>query len=205
VLLDLQRRRSSRSGIGPVIGVTVATALVASLAWTGHAVGVHALHLLVDVVHLLAAALWVGMLAPLWLVVWRSTLSHAWHQLALSAADRFFWPGVIAVLALAASGAANAVWLVGSLHDLVATRYGLLVVAKVVLFAAMVLAATVNRALTRRLRVGSLDGASRAARALRASATVELLCGAMAIAVVALLGVTAPPSHQHPMHHMHGM
>jgi copper resistance protein D len=205
-LASAWRGTTQRPWPAQVLHLAIAAALVASLAWTGHAVGPHPAHLAADAIHLLAAAAWLGMIAPLWLIVRRASSSGGWDQLAVSASDRFFWPGVTAVIALAASGVINATWLVDSVADLLTTRYGLLLVGKVAFFGLMVVAATINRSLTRRLRALTSEEDRRARlRALGTSITVELLCGLAAIAVVAQLGVTPPPAHEHAMHHMEGM
>jgi copper resistance protein D len=195
-----------RSYFGVLLSVTAPLGLICTLAWTGHALGTHPAHLLVDVIHLLAAALWIGMIPPLWFVVRRAPSSPAWSALALTTADRFFWPGIVAVIAVAGSGLANASWLIGSATAVFTTTYGLLLAAKVSVFLVMVLLAINNRSITRRLRRhGSSDDPRAGLRALFWSITFELTCGIAVIVLVAVLGVTAPPAHEHLMHQMNGM
>jgi copper resistance protein D len=203
-----QREPRRASKVGITANAVGSIGLVCSFAWTGHAVGANPAHLVADVVHLLAAAVWYGMIPPLWLIVRRATATATadWRHVAVAAADHFFWPGLISVIALAASGLASATWLVGSVRELATTPYGRLLAIKVSLFVFMLAAATVNRSLTRKLRVlGSADEQHASLTVLRTSISVEFLLGVAVIAVVALLGVTPPPAHQHSMHHMSNM
>ncbi len=198
--------QARQSAIVDALDAAASAGLVCSLAWTGHALGTHPAHLLVDAIHLLAATAWLGMIPPLWLVVRCAPSSSAWSQFAVAAASRFFLPGVTAVAVLAATGIGNSVWLLDSAADLLTTKYGVLLAAKVLLFIAMLALATVNRRLTRRLPAIVLQDERRAALSgLRTSMLAELVCGAVVIALVGWLGVTAPTAHEHVMHQMHGM
>lgn len=182
-----------------------AAALVASLAWTGHASASGPPHLLGDAVHLLAASLWVGMLPPLWFVVSAAArgTQPASLQLAADATRRFSAVGALAVAALAATGVLNAWWLVAAPGDLVTSRYGLLLLAKIALFAAMVALALVNRfVLTPRIDPAppSEAGRLRALVQLRRNIVAETLLATAVITIVGVLGVTAPAMHDSAPH-----
>jgi putative copper resistance protein D len=183
-------------------------ALPASLAWTGHALGSHAGHLVADAIHATAAALWVGMLLPLWLVVRRAAAGPAWSGFAAAAARAFFLPGAIAVVLLAASGIVNALWLLDSVGDLFTTAYGGLLAAKLALFAGMLVLAAINRfSLADRIDDQGTEG-SRAVRALRRSMLAEAALAAAILGLVGILGITPPTAREHesmPMDGKQGM
>ena len=205
-LLWVRRARGQTSVFVDVLMAAMSVVLVSSLAWTGHALGTHPAHLLVDAIHLLAAALWLGMLPPFWLVIRRGTSTTAWSEFATAAASSFFVPGVLAVTALALTGVANSLWLVDSAADLLTTRYGVLLVSKVSLFGVMLVLAALNRALARRLNANTLPGERLAElRVLRRNVVAELVFGMAVLALVGTLGVTAPATHEHSMHEMHDM
>jgi putative copper resistance protein D len=185
----------------------LAAALVGSLAWAGHAIGSNGLEGLVhpaaDVLHLLAAAAWLGTLPLLALLLAGAPQDAAALTAVRAATRRYSALGVLSVGTLLASGLVNSWYLVGSVPALIETPYGRLVLAKVALFAAMVVVAAVNRyRLTPQLGAGTAARAGDALRRLRRNAAVEMLLGAGIIVIVAALGVEPPASHvhQHPVY-----
>ena len=113
---------------------------------------------------------------------------------AAAAAGRFSTLGILAVGVLLVSGTINAAFLLGGLHSLISTAYGRLLLLKVVLFAAMVSLAGVNRQrLLPRLadHVGP-DQGSRTVQQLVRSALAEIAIGFAIILVVGVLGIMAP-------------
>src|SRR6185369_15346235 len=111
--LDLAWRRR-RGGDGPPLGLAaalIAAALLASLAWAGHAVGterpLRPLHLTADALHLLGAGLWLGALVPLFFVLSRARTARtqAWSAAAARATAAFSRLGLFAVATLLVSGA----------------------------------------------------------------------------------------------------
>jgi putative copper resistance protein D len=176
--------------------------LLISLGWIGHAVegqgATRLVHQINQMVHLLAAALWLGGLVPLaWLLRWaRSPSGTAWISLARDVVPRFSQMGYAAVALLAATGALNTLLLVGSIQALVGTPYGRLLSLKILLFLAMVTVALFNRfRLLPRLRREAQ--ASAAAAALARSVLFEQGLGLTILAVVGVLGTWPPAIHDH--------
>jgi len=195
--------------------VVLAAALVGSLAWAGHAVGSNGIegvvHPAADVLHLIAAAAWLGTL-PLLALFLALLLAQPQHDddavaAARVATLRFSALGIVSVGALLATGIVNTWYLAGSVPALVGTPYGRLLLAKVALFAGMVAIAAVNRfRLTPQLVPNASSGASSrardAVRRLRRNALAETLIGAGIVIIVAALGTEPPASHvhQHPVY-----
>ena len=185
--------------------LAMAVAFVGSLAWAGHAIGGQGfegvLHPAADALHLIAAAFWLGTLVPLALLL-GSAADDAGALATMRAATlRFSSLGLAAVGTLLASGIVNTWYLVGSIGALLGTDYGRLVLVKIALFLLMVAVAAVNRLrLTPQLvddRRAALIETAR--RQLRRNAAIEASLGALVIAVVAVLGVLPPGSHDHPV------
>lgn len=186
-----------------VWGVTVAAGLIvaASFAWTGHGAATEGpgglLHLIADIIHAVAAALWLGALAALTILLVRRPGPHdlGVHR----ALHSFAGVGTLAVVLLVLTGLVNSWFLVGPARvgDLGTNLYGQLLIAKIVLFVLMLVLAAGNRfRLTPVL--GSVLAAGedprQAFQRLRHSVLAETLVGAVLLAVVAVMGTLAPPS-----------
>lgn len=175
------------------LGALVAAAYLGSLAWAGHAVGAqapdNAVQIAADVVHLLAAGVWLGSLPALAAVLAESRPD----DIAARAAQRFSALGLVCVTALVASGLVNAWHQVGAVPALFGTLYGHLLIAKITLFAAMIVVAVVNRGYLAP-RVVEADPGAR--RSLRRNVLVEVGLGLGVIVVVSRLGITVPAAHQ---------
>jgi copper resistance protein D len=174
--------------------------LLVSLGWVGHAVEgqgvIRLVHQINQMVHLLAAGLWLGGLVPLaWLLERaRSASGTAWISVAREVVPRFSQMGYAAVALLAATGAVNTLLLVGSTQALVGTPYGRLLGLKILLFLAMVTLALFNRfRLLPRLRREAQAAA--AAAALARSVLFEQGLGLAILAVVSVLGTWPPAMH----------
>jgi copper resistance protein D len=186
------------SGLWSVTSLLGAAAL-ASFAWTGHGASddgpAGAVHLAGDVVHLLAAGVWLGALASLAILLFTSSSPEALEALHRALAG-FSGVGTATVAALLASGLLNSWFLVGPRHvrDLVATAWGLVLCAKVAVFVGMLALAGLNRfRLTPALERSLADPAT-ALRRLRASVAVETCAGVAVLALVGVLGTLPPPS-----------
>ncbi len=182
--------------------VVLATVFVGGLAWAGHAIGASGpegtIHPAADVLHLVAAAAWIGTLPFLALLFAMSEHGALPMALARAATLRFSILGIASVATLFASGVVNSWYLVGSVSALTETAYGKLLLVKVALFFAMVAVAAVNRfRLTPRM--AGDQTATAALRQLRNNAVLETLGGAVVLCIVAVLGTLPPASHAH--HH----
>jgi putative copper resistance protein D len=178
------------------------TLAAATFGWMGHGAATdgsgHALHLAADVLHALAATLWIGALAAFAGLVAPARQPLVRLAAAAEALRRFSPLGIALVATLAATGLVNGWYLVGTdvtaaLHD----PYGQLLALKLVLFAGMLLLAALHRqrsvpALARRISSGALpDGDALAS--LRRSILAEALLGFAVLALVAWFGTLPPP------------
>ena len=177
--------------------------LVAGIAWTGHA-GSGAddwsnLHLTADVLHLVAAAAWLGGLVPLTLLLSQALRNEAdpWASLASQAARRFSMLGIVSVGTITATGIVNGWILVGSFKALVVTEYGRLLMLKISLFAVMLAYAAINRFwLTPDLALPSDNEARlKAMRRLTRNSGIEIALGLIIFAIVGMLGTLHPAAH----------
>jgi copper resistance protein D len=176
--------------------------LLVSLGWVGHAVegqGVARLvHEINQMLHLLAAGLWLGGLVPLaWLLGRaRSPSGAEWFSVARDVVPRFSHMGYAAVALIAATGAINTLLLAGRVEALADTPYGRLLSLKILLFSVMVVLALINRfRLLPRLRREQPSSAPIAA--LARSVLVEQALGFAVLAVVSVLGTWPPAIHHH--------
>lgn len=174
----------------------------ASFAWTGHGAATEGdgrwLHLVADILHALAASLWIGALAAfVFLALWRPSRleapDRAQDRALQQALAGFAGIGTLAVGVLTLTGLANSAFLVGwdNLPSLTASPYGRLLAIKLGLFLAMLALAATNRFhLTPRME-GAPD---RALSHLRASLLIEFGLGLAILVIVAVMGTLPPPA-----------
>lgn len=166
--------------------IIVSALFAASLALTGHAAGgagwPGSVHGIADAIHLLCAGIWLGGLCELLIVL------RAAPSLAGIALRRFSALAIPAVALVVISGAANALAIVPDWAAFAGTRYGVLLIVKVALAAAMIALALLNRLIF----VPQLERNSAAARNLRRSIAAEIVLGAIVLAIVGVLGLSAP-------------
>jgi putative copper resistance protein D len=192
----------------PVAALAVVTGAggiaLASLAWSGHGAmddgAIGWVHLAADILHLLAAGIWIGALFALVLLVFRRRELVDRDHLTLShrALDSFSLVGTIAVASIIVSGLINGWLLVGpaNILNLPGSLYGQLLIAKLLLFGAMVALAATNRF----KRVPDFErslalGDHRATLgALRRSLATETGGATAVLALVAWLGTLEPPA-----------
>jgi putative copper resistance protein D len=178
-----------------LVAATISGITLASIAWAGHgqtgqgsgATG----HVISDVVHLFAAAVWMGALVGLLLLL-RSSAPVREVAFALTAFSTI-GPSTVALLVI--TGVVNSLFLIGPPSSLFTTAYGLTLVVKILLFAGMFVCAVLNRfRLTPRLATAH-DAKSEveAMHALKQTIAAETLLALLVIAAVALLGTLAPP------------
>jgi putative copper resistance protein D len=172
-----------------------------ALAWAGHGAAdpglAGAFHTAADLSHLLAAGVWLGALAALTMLLANST-ADAPHQAALHRAlEGFSGIGSTVVAVIVATGLVNGWFQVGPdrLAQLLATRYGGLLLLKLAIFTAMLGFAALNRfQLTPALERSLGRDSSPALVALRRSVLFESLAGLGVLFLVAWLGELAPIS-----------
>lgn len=187
---------------------------LASLAWTGHgSLGEgtgRLLHLSGDVVHLLAAGVWIGALVPLAMLIYGSmrkqALATAHGSVTPSASahgaayglKQFSGIGSAVVAALLLTGLINSGYVIGlsRWREIFTSVYGRLLLLKLALFVAMLLLAALNRYhLSPRLRTALEESVppAGALQALQRSVVLETCLGLAVLASVALFGVLEPP------------
>lgn len=163
---------------------------VATAAFTGHAGasegGIGTVHRLADVVHLCAAACWIGALLTFAAGAFgRASVNDLEQGLA-----RFAFTGSVIVALLVATGLVNTLAIAGWPLPWTSVWTELLL-AKLALFAFMLGLAGLNRwRLTPALRAP--DGSREARRRLRRSLLVETAAGFTVLALVGVLGVLDP-------------
>jgi copper resistance protein D len=196
----------SRSQRTCAASIVLAAGLVGTLAWAGHAAansGVEGnVHLFADVLHLIAAAAWIGALVPLALLLRavRGGQNETSIAVGHAAVLRFSTLGVVSVGTLVATGVVNSWVLVGSVAALTDTDYGRLLMVKIALFFIMLSVAAINRfRLTPRLTQEPRTIASRdALRPIERNSLIEASVGAIIIVIVAVLGILPPGAEQAP-------
>ncbi len=175
----------------------------ASLAWMGHAGNAEGrlglLQLVSNVLHVLAAAVWIGALVAFVVLSLQQHRSAEAYQAFHSALRGFSGVGSAVVALLIVTGLINSWVLVGpeNIGGLVTTPYGRLLSLKVLLFSAMVALAAANRfrlvpALSRSLHQAGMPGG--AAATLRRSLALETAFSLGVLLLVAWLGTLEPPA-----------
>lgn len=170
---------------------------VASLAWTGHGAAGEGVRgtaqLLGDILHLLAASAWLGALIAFLLLVGRARDAESLY-IARDALAGFARAGTAIVAVLILTGLLNGYILVGPerLGMLVTTDYGRLLLAKLGLFAAMLVLAAVNRWQLAPALQG--DATPTTMARLQLSLGLEFSAILAVLAVVSWLGTLAPPA-----------
>ena len=200
LVLSYGQRRGARLWL---ILALVGAAASASFVWTGHGVRdqglVGLVHAAADMLHLLAAATWVGALAVMAVLAWiagRPDAAHRAGQDALAGLVRFSAIGLGVVGVLTASGLVNSWLLIGAagLGRVLTTAYGQTLVAKLVLFGLMLALAAANRyRITPQLqRALEGDAGARHFRPVLASILTETGLAVLVLGLVSWLGTLSP-------------
>lgn len=194
-----------RSGTTLWISEAVLGAMaVASFAWTGHGTmgaGIaRVTHLAADILHLLAAGVWIGALLPLAILSVQSLNAAEAGRARLLAQGlvRFSAVGPLAVSLLILSGLVNTRSVLGQApwQALTRTAYGLVLLAKIGLLLLMLALAAVNRfRLTPALnaRIQNAQPARSTLERLRMSLVSETVFGLLVLIAVSVLGMLEPP------------
>ena len=213
LLAMLPRRWANR----PVLLASslVAGVALATLAWAGHgAAGEETsgtIQLAADIMHLLAAGVWIGALIAFTLLLMRAYAMSVQENGSAQengrleehiaathhALETFSVTGSIVVGLLIATGQVNSIMLVGIANapHLLSSLYGQLLAAKLALFGIMLLLAAGNRfrltpALARARIAGNM---ATSLAALRRSLLLETGVGLVVLGLVAWLGTLPPP------------
>ena len=173
-----------------------------TLVWTGHAGATDGplslLHKISDILHMLAAAIWIGSILAFLLLLSPSPSRWSDHRLSIAhrALEKFSRVGTICVSIVVATGLLNGQILVGiqNASRLTESTYGFLLLLKVAFFGAMLLLAAKNRwRLTPDLGRAIAQGASaNAISALRISLFLEIGFAVTILILVAWLGMLEP-------------
>jgi putative copper resistance protein D len=186
-----------------LIGLLLSSSLaIATLVWTGHAGASEGwqgtLHRTADVLHMLAASVWIGGIAAFAWLLFRPVARQSQPLLAMThrALEQFSRVGTLAVGMIIITGIANSLILLGwpDPARLASSTYGRLLLAKLALFGAMLLLAAVNRwRLTPALGASVQSGGGPSAlRHLRRSLVAEGSAALVILALVAWLGTLQP-------------
>lgn len=188
-------------GICTVLGAVV----TASFAWMGHGAAMAGsaglVHLLADILHALAAGVWIGALVIFFGLLRRPSDDAARDRMLHRALHGFAGVGSALVAVLVATGFVNSWFLVGPsrLSGLWTTPYGQLLSLKLLLFVGMLGLAAGNRFRLTPALGAALDGGHpqhRAIGALRRSLMVETAVSFAVLALIAWFGTLAPVAAQ---------
>jgi putative copper resistance protein D len=202
------RSGSDATPVRNIIAVGASACFAGALAWSGHGAATPGnagdLHLAADILHLIAAAVWLGGLVPLvmlmrWLL---RSIDENGSVILLDVLRRFSNLGLLAVATLIITGALNAYFILGSAEALLAGDYGRVLMTKLALFVVMVAVAAINRLkLDADLTSANADPrlAARIARRIQMNASAEIGLGVAIVLLVGWLGILAPgvSSHGH--------
>jgi copper transport protein len=188
----------SRVPLLVLLGAAIGLAMTAPLA--GHAGGHSPRGVLIctDTMHVLCMSAWLGGLVTLLIalaIVARILPARERTPLMAVLVSRFSWIARIAVGLLLLTGVVQSLALVGSFRALVDTEYGLLVLAKIALFALLIALGAYNQrwALPRLRRLAAAgDEPGHAAVLLRQAVALEVGFALVVIAVTSVLVVTQP-------------
>jgi putative copper resistance protein D len=178
--------------------LATAAVLLVTQAWFGHAAEggaslAGAEMIFVYALHVLAGAAWLGGLPVLLLalVELRRVAKPEAGFRAAKLCARFSTMAIVAVCIILLSGIANTVFRIGdAIGSVLLTAYGLVLLVKVLLVAAMLALAYFNRYVAMpRLRADS----ARVLVQLRTSVGAELVIGVCVLAAAAVLGILPPP------------
>ncbi len=124
---------------------------LAAATLTTHAaarIGDSGLLLAAEALHQLGAAIWIGGIPSFLMVLARVQEPHAWRRVAA----RFSRMSMAGVACILASGSVMSLFYIGSWSALYGTAYGVMVVAKIALFVALLMLGFGNFLVTERLR-----------------------------------------------------
>lgn len=173
--------------------------IAASFAFIGHGGATEGVwrwpHLAADIVHAVAALVWIGALIAFVALAWRRSGAEVPDGLAAALAE-FAGVGTLAVTALVLSGLVNSWVLIGldALPALLSTAWGQLLAVKLAAFAGMLGLAALHRyRLAPALSASGVPDAPSLGR-LRRTLAVEFALGLAILGLVAAMGLLPPPA-----------
>lgn len=179
------------------VALLLALIVAASFAWTGHGAATEGpgrwLHLTADVLHAVAALIWIGAVFAFVVLATRRIEGDAAAQAALATAlGGFARVGTLCVAVLLVTGLINSFYLVSVEHafSLGETPYGRLLALKLAAFAAMLGLAALHRFRS----TPALERGEGGLAGLRLSLGTELTLGLLILALVGAMGMLAPPA-----------
>lgn len=178
----------------------IGTIICASFAWMGHGAAtegnVGILHLAGDIAHILAAAGWIGALVVFSIMLMRPLPDFSASKAICASLASFSGAGTAFVAVIIATGLINSAFLVGwDIERIVSTTYGQVLIAKLMLFALMLILAARNRFRHMPALANTLQRAAssrQAMTALRRSVRMETCVAAGVLVLVAWLGMLEP-------------
>jgi putative copper resistance protein D len=171
----------------------VSVVLLVSLAWISHAAAAteRPFGASGDMLHLCAAGLWIGGLAPLTIFLARVRGSFSLGETVVRVVGRFSTLSLWCVTVLIVSGISNSWLLVGSVHGLFTTPYGRLLLVKLTLFGMLLSFGARNRFLVK-AKLPNLAADPYLLSQLRRNVVCEIYLSVAVVVIVACLGVTPP-------------
>lgn len=192
-------RNPVAGGIALLASTSIA---IATLVWTGHAGATEGwtgtAHRISDIIHMLAASVWIGGLAAFAWILFRPVNGQPCEYLPVAhrALEQFSRIGTLAVGALIATGIVNSLVVIGipQFSQLAQSDYAKLLGVKLLLFAAMLALAAFNRWRLTPALGAAIPGDSPAVAiaALRRSLLAEGSAALVILALVAWLGTLEP-------------
>src|SRR5438093_572257 len=177
--------------------VLEAAAMLAGITVSSHAVGSGPTAAVLDWLHLLGTSVWVGGLAPMWLVLHHAPAADR-GSVAGILVPRFSRLAAVAVGILVVTGVYSALVHVGSLPALTVTPYGRTLLVKL-LFVILAVALGAYHRFVMRPRLEGPQPADHAPRAFLRSLAAEAVLGAVILLAVALLTITPPAAVTMPV------
>src|SRR5205809_773127 len=181
----------------PIVAPIAAAAMLAGITVSSHAVGSGPAAAVLDWLHLLGTSLWIGGLAPLWLVLRHAPAADR-ASVARILVPRFSRLAAMAVGILLVTGVYSALVHVGRLPGLTVTAYGRTLLVKL-LFLILAAALGAYHRFVVRPRLEGPQPADHAPRAFLRSLAVEAVLGAVILLAVALLTITPPAAVTMPV------
>lgn len=173
----------------PAIGPIAAASVLAGITVSSHAAGSGPTAVVMDWVHLFGTALWIGGIAPLWLVLHYAPAAE--RATARLLVPRFSRLAAAALGILAVTGVYSALVHVKSLPALTVTPYGRTLLLKLLLVLPAVALGAYHRYVLRPELEGQ-EPADDAPRRFQRTLGLEAMVGAAVLLAVALLTITPP-------------